>query len=203
MGEALAWDTVPPVSTDSPARALIHIAFRERQRISEAIRTYRASLSASVSFFLENQFHIADERMDSGIVGQSKRLERGLTGLAIVSTVAPLLGLLGTVWGITHSFFQIGEQKSATLAVVAPGIAEALITTIAGLIVAIPSVAFYNYLTHAITNAQDAMEDVKAAMTRLLRLSILNGDTGGDFDIDIREGIDAGGVRDNTRTRRT
>jgi len=73
-------------------------------------------------------------------------LERPLGWLATLSTVAPFLGLLGTVWGIMCSFLQLGRQGSATLDVVGPGIAEALITTVAGLAVAIPSVVGYNSL---------------------------------------------------------
>jgi biopolymer transport protein TolQ len=69
--------------------------------------------------------------------------------LPIISTcaaVAPLLGLLGTVWGLVHSFMRISELRTADIATVAPGIAEALITTFAGLIVAIPALMMYNYL---------------------------------------------------------
>ncbi|MBN1983744.1 MAG: MotA/TolQ/ExbB proton channel family protein [Chitinivibrionales bacterium] len=74
--------------------------------------------------------------------------DRGLIILAITATAAPFLGLLGTVWGIMNSFFEIGRQGSASLPVVAPGLAEALITTIFGLFVAIPAVIFYNVLVH-------------------------------------------------------
>lgn len=73
-------------------------------------------------------------------------LERPLGWLATFTSVAPFLGLLGTVWGIMGSFLQLGRQGSATLDVVGPGIAEALITTVAGLAVAIPSVVGYNSL---------------------------------------------------------
>jgi len=71
-------------------------------------------------------------------------LERGITWLATLSAVAPFLGLLGTVWGIMGSFLQIGRQGTATLDAVGPGIAEALVTTVCGLAVAIPAVVGYN-----------------------------------------------------------
>lgn len=74
-------------------------------------------------------------------------LERYLVFLAVVSTVAPFLGLLGTVWGIMRAFIDIGSYGAANLSVVGPGIAEALITTIAGLGAAIPAVMGYNYFT--------------------------------------------------------
>ena len=70
----------------------------------------------------------------------------GLTFLATVGSVAPFVGLFGTVWGIKHAFEQIAMQQSTNLAVVAPGIAEALLATGLGLLAAIPAVIFYNKL---------------------------------------------------------
>ena len=75
--------------------------------------------------------------------------------IAILSSsaaVAPLLGLFGTVWGLVHSFMRISETQVADIATIAPGIAEALITTLAGLIVAIPALIMFNYL-HTKTRA--------------------------------------------------
>lgn len=66
--------------------------------------------------------------------------------LSTSAAVSPLLGLFGTVWGLVHSFIRISEKQSADIATVAPGIAEALITTLAGLIVAIPALVMFNYL---------------------------------------------------------
>ena len=66
--------------------------------------------------------------------------------LATCSQAAPLIGLFGTVWGLIHAFMAIAQQRSADIAAVAPGIAEALITTMGGLVVAIPSLVLYAYL---------------------------------------------------------
>ena len=66
--------------------------------------------------------------------------------LAITAATGPLLGLLGTVWGLIHSFMDISATGEADLTVVAPGIAEALITTLAGMLVAIPALVMYHYL---------------------------------------------------------
>ncbi len=66
--------------------------------------------------------------------------------LSTSAAVAPLLGLFGTIWGLIHAFVRISEKQAADITVVAPGIAEALITTLAGLIVAIPALVMYNYL---------------------------------------------------------
>jgi biopolymer transport protein TolQ len=76
------------------------------------------------------------------------RLEKSIVFLATTGNVSPFFGLLGTVWGIMHSFASIGVRGSASLAVVAPGIAEALIATIMGLAVAIPAVMAYNFFNN-------------------------------------------------------
>ena len=70
------------------------------------------------------------------------------------ATVSPLLGLFGTVWGLIHAFIGISEKQTADIATVAPGIAEALITTLAGLIVAIPAFAMYHYLTSQVREVE-------------------------------------------------
>ena len=82
--------------------------------------------------------------MDSQIAEEADDLAGRLNFLATVGSVAPFVGLFGTVWGIMNSFFQIGAQQSASLAVVAPGIAEALFATAIGLFAAIPAVIAYN-----------------------------------------------------------
>ncbi len=86
-----------------------------------------------------------------------EELERGVTWLATLSSIAPFLGLLGTVWGIMGSFLQIGRQGTATLDAVGPGIAEALVTTVCGLFVAIPAVIGYNWLLRRIRGQESEM----------------------------------------------
>ena len=87
------------------------------------------------------------------------KLEKNLNQLATTAAVAPFVGLLGTVWGIIEAFAQIAEQKSASLAVVAPGIAEALIATAFGLFAAIPAVMAYNYFVNKVRTVAAEMED--------------------------------------------
>jgi len=88
-----------------------------------------------------------DRSMDVAIVKEQERLTSGLTVLASVGSVSPFVGLFGTVWGIKHSFEQIAIAQNTNLAVVAPGIAEALLATGMGLLAAIPAVIFYNKLS--------------------------------------------------------
>jgi biopolymer transport protein TolQ len=106
----------------------------------------------------------ADDRLLLGVLrrgadrvatAQIQSLESGITWLATLSAVAPFLGLLGTVWGIMGSFLQIGRLGTATLDAVGPGIAEALVTTVCGLFVAIPAVVGYNWYVRRL-RAQEA-----------------------------------------------
>lgn len=86
--------------------------------------------------------------MDVAISRESDNMNRGLSLLATIGSTAPFIGLFGTVWGIMHAFIAIAEQQNTNLAVVAPGIAEALLATGLGLLAAIPAVIFYNKLAH-------------------------------------------------------
>ncbi|HLS58492.1 MAG TPA: protein TolQ [Paracoccaceae bacterium] len=87
-----------------------------------------------------------DRAMNVAIEREAEGLNRGLSFLATVGSTAPFIGLFGTVWGIKHAFEEIALQQSTNLAVVAPGIAEALLATGLGLLAAIPAVIFYNKL---------------------------------------------------------
>ncbi|WP_380057023.1 protein TolQ [Falsihalocynthiibacter sp. SS001] len=88
-----------------------------------------------------------DRSMDVAIAKESEALTHGLSFLATVGATAPFVGLFGTVWGIKNAFEEIAIQQSTNLAVVAPGIAEALLATALGLLAAIPAVVFYNKLS--------------------------------------------------------
>lgn len=88
-----------------------------------------------------------DRSMDVAIAKEAETLQSGLSVLATVGSTAPFVGLFGTVWGIMNAFIEIAEQQNTNLAVVAPGIAEALLATGLGLLAAIPAVIFYNKLS--------------------------------------------------------
>jgi biopolymer transport protein TolQ len=87
-----------------------------------------------------------DRSMDVAIAKEAERLQKGLPVLATTGSTAPFVGLFGTVFGIMNAFIEIAEQQNTNLAVVAPGIAEALLATGLGLMAAIPAVVFYNKL---------------------------------------------------------
>jgi len=86
--------------------------------------------------------------MENAVAQESLKLESGLILLAIAVSGAPFLGLLGTVWGVMSTFGHIAQQGSATMAAMAPGVSAALLTTVSGLLVAIPSMFAYNWLVH-------------------------------------------------------
>ena len=86
--------------------------------------------------------------LENTVAQESLKLESGLILLAIAVSGGPFLGQLGTVWGVMSTFGHVAQQGSATLAAMAPGVAAALITTVAGLLVAIPSMFGYNWLVH-------------------------------------------------------
>jgi biopolymer transport protein ExbB/TolQ len=88
--------------------------------------------------------------LENTVAQQSLRLESGLILLAIAVSGAPFLGLLGTVWGVMSAFSYVAIRGSADLKTMAPGVAAALITTVAGLLVAIPSMFGYNWLVHTL-----------------------------------------------------
>ncbi len=127
--------------------------------------TKRLTLSPLVNLF--RAVHMGDE-ISKGEVKrtlkrvealQAARLEKYLTFLATTGSTTPFIGLFGTVWGIMNSFMGIGRVGSASLAVVAPGIAEALIATAAGLAAAIPAVVAYNYYLSRVRRNTISMED--------------------------------------------
>lgn len=98
------------------------------------------------------------QAMESQVAEEADELAGKLTFLATTGSVAPFVGLFGTVWGIMNSFFQIGAQQSASLAVVAPGIAEALFATAIGLFAAIPAVIFYNRFSSTVNQYEAKLQ---------------------------------------------
>jgi biopolymer transport protein ExbB/TolQ len=97
--------------------------------------------------------------------------------LSTSAAVSPLLGLLGTVWGLVHSFMSIAATQSADIAAVAPGIAEALVTTIAGLFVAIPALVMYNIVQRCVRSIEDTMYTVADAVIVFMHHINHRGDT--------------------------
>jgi len=111
--------------------------------------------------------------MRRAMMGEITRLERAIPFLATCGNTSPFIGLFGTVWGIMISFHDIGQKGSASLAVVAPGISEALVATAIGLFAAIPAVIFYNHYTNKIRILESEMDAFTADFLNILDRHIL------------------------------
>jgi len=123
-----------------PMGAVFVSAMREWRRYAEKAQNGSAIASTSLNERIERVMHITVAR-------EMERVERYMTFLASTGSTAPFVGLFGTVWGIMNSFQSIAVSKNTSLAVVAPGIAEALFATALGLLAAIPAVLAYNKLS--------------------------------------------------------
>ena len=105
----------------------------------------------------------------------ARQMTRGVNVLATIGATAPFVGLFGTVWGIMNAFIGIAEKQTTNLAVVAPGIAEALLATALGLVAAIPSVVIYNHFSRQIAAHRALVSDTAAAILRLVSRDLSRG----------------------------
>ena len=122
-----------------------------------AMREWKRSFEGQTRSFAGLQMRI-EKVMDVTIAREIERLERRLLVLATVGSAGPFVGLFGTVWGIMTAFQSIAASKNTSLAVVAPGIAEALFATAIGLIAAIPATIFYNKFTSEVNKQAQRLE---------------------------------------------
>ncbi|WP_027573168.1 tonB-system energizer ExbB [Bradyrhizobium sp. WSM1743] len=114
---------------------------------------------------LQERVALRLERVEAAM---SRQIARGTGVLATIGAIAPFVGLFGTVWGIMNSFIGISESHTTSLAVVAPGIAEALLATALGLVAAIPAVVIYNHLVRGIANYRALLGDASAQLMLLV-----------------------------------
>ena len=136
-----------------------------------AMREWKRSFSSASSSFMGLQARI-EKVLDVSIAREIERLESNLLVLASVASAGPFVGLFGTVWGIMSSFRSIAASKNTSLAVVAPGIAEALFATAIGLFAAIPAVLAYNKLQAEVTKAQTRLETFADEFSAILSRQI-------------------------------
>ena len=155
----LAVDGAPSLD-DAPANALVAAALAERKLSADSVDD-REGLKERVASRLE--------RLESA-AGRS--MLKGTGVLATIGATAPFVGLFGTVWGIMNSFIGISRSQTTNLAVVAPGIAEALLATALGLAAAIPAVVIYNHFSRRIAAYRALVGDTSAAVLRLVSRDI-------------------------------
>jgi len=136
-----------------------------------AMREWKRSLEGHVRSFSGLQTRI-EKVMDVTIAREVERLERRLLVLATVGSAGPFVGLFGTVWGIMTSFQSIAASKNTSLAVVAPGIAEALFATAIGLIAAIPATIFYNKFASEVNRQAQRLEGFADEFSAILSRQI-------------------------------
>ena len=136
-----------------------------------AMREWKRSGHSIGSSFMGLQARI-DKVLDVSIAREVERLEANLLFLATVASAGPFVGLFGTVWGIMTSFRGIAASKNTSLAVVAPGIAEALLATALGLFAAIPALVAYNKLQGEVAKKQARMEGFADEFSSILSRQI-------------------------------
>jgi biopolymer transport protein ExbB len=129
-----------------------------------AITEMRLSADARERDGLKERIASRLERIEAGC---ARRISRGTGVLATIGATAPFVGLFGTVWGIMNSFIGISKSHTTNLAIVAPGIAEALLATAFGLAAAIPAVVIYNVFSRSIAGYRALLGDTDAAVMRL------------------------------------
>jgi biopolymer transport protein TolQ len=136
-----------------------------------AMREWKRSFTDAASAFMGLQARI-EKVLDVSISREVERLESQLRVLASVASAGPFVGLIGTVWGIMSSVRSIAMSKNTSLAVVAPGIAEALFATAIGLFAAIPALIFYNILSGRVARTQARMESFADEFSSILSRQI-------------------------------
>jgi biopolymer transport protein TolQ len=117
----------------------------------------------------DNKWELVERNIDNSIESVILHNEAYLPILSLSANVATLLGLFGTIWGLVHSFMRISETQVADITTVAPGIAEALITTLAGLVVAIPAMIMFNYLQTKMRALEHSLIILTDRMTYILQ----------------------------------
>ena len=159
-------------------------AFKGQAELEAAALEAQLEMEASANLDVGGVKERVSSRLERVEAQAGRRMARATGLLATVGATAPFVGLFGTVWGVMNSFIGISKQHTTNLAVVAPGIAEALLATALGLAAAIPAVVFYNMLARSIAGYRARYADGSAAILRLA-----------SRDLDRARAIEAGPVR--------
>jgi biopolymer transport protein ExbB len=155
-------------SLDEAIARLGHVAGAEAHLVRAAMAEIRLSGGVSTEGLKDR----VASRLGRIEAAAGRQLAKGTGLLATIGAVAPFVGLFGTVWGIMNSFVGISRAQTTNLAVVAPGIAEALLATALGLVAAIPAVVIYNAFARAISGYKVEMADASAAVQRIVSRDI-------------------------------
>jgi biopolymer transport protein TolQ len=155
--------------TASPVTQLFRAAYAEMQRLGKIQNPSATKNGGPILSMVD----VVERTLKKTRIDQGNRLERAISFLATTGNTTPFIGLFGTVWGIMEAFRGIGMKGAANLAVVAPGISEALIATAAGLAAAIPAVVAFNYFSSKGTNFRAEMDLFSADFLGLVERQIV------------------------------
>lgn len=158
-------------NNNSPEASIFRHGYTELQKLSQSRSAAQAGEET-----LEMQLASLDNLKRALRKAENKELLRfgkSLSFLATTGSATPFIGLFGTVWGIMNSFQDIGQRGSASLAVVAPGISEALVATAAGLAAAIPAVIFYNYYSNQLNDLEGDMQNFGSDFLNLVERDLI------------------------------
>ncbi|MCV2447697.1 tonB-system energizer ExbB [Paracoccus sp. DMF] len=160
------------IETATSLPSALNAAGRRRDPVSRMIRAAATEYDRSAPALDQAGDSGVKERVESHLdrieAVAGRRMSRGTGVLATIGSTAPFVGLFGTVWGIMNSFIGISQAQTTNLAVVAPGIAEALLATAIGLVAAIPAVVIYNVFARAITGYRLRLANASAGVRRLV-----------------------------------
>lgn len=138
-------NTLSQTASDNPAQPLF-------MHVSQELKSVGSKMVGNVMSGqdIENLEYGLHQTIDTVVLEE----EQYLPVLSASAVVSPLIGLFGTIWGLIQAFIDIGQERSADIATVAPGIAMALITTLSGLVVAIPAMVFYHYFSNELRKVE-------------------------------------------------
>ncbi|PIE34357.1 hypothetical protein CSA56_08220 [candidate division KSB3 bacterium] len=153
----------------SPIVRVFKSGYLELQRIRKDMMTIKTERRVSIDIMFTEWVEEFTSVLQESLLRETVYLERFLIFLAITSSTAPLLGLLGTVWGVMISFWSVGMQGYTSLNIIAPGVSAALVTTIGGLATAIPAALAYNFLLNRVKFLSSEMECFASEFTCAVR----------------------------------
>ncbi|MDI9571192.1 MAG: protein TolQ [Pseudomonadota bacterium] len=156
---------------ESTLAEVFRAGYGELVKITKALReraTGKESVPPGEPVFEFKGVDNIERSLNRAAGSETDKLENALGFLATTGSACPFIGLFGTVWGIMDTFKDIGARGSATLAVVAPGISEALVATAAGLAAAIPAVVFYNYYTNRVKSLAMEMDAFATELVNIM-----------------------------------
>lgn len=163
----------------TPLATIFQAGYKELQRLMEKERQKSSSRKDQTTTDLgslvppESSIENLERSLNVAARRETLKLESSMTFLATAASTAPFIGLFGTVWGIMNAFQNIGAQGGASLATVAPGIAEALIATAVGLACAIPATMGYNYFNNKLRGIRARMENFGADFLNIVKRNFL------------------------------